>query len=70
MPHYRVSFFKTLSSSDGHCFKCLQQRIDVPNSEGTEQAAEAASRQFERLRGLPDWKLLADSIEVESAELG
>jgi hypothetical protein len=68
MPHYSVSFFKTLPSSDGHVFKCLQQRIDIPNSEGAKQAAEAATRQFEKLRGLRNWKLLADSVEVESSE--
>jgi hypothetical protein len=68
MSGYRVSFFKNLLSSDGHCFKCLQGRIDVPDSENAALAAEAASRKFERLHGSRDWKLHADSIEVEAVD--
>ncbi len=67
MSAYRVKFFKYLLSSDGHEFRCLQQQIDVPNIESSDQAAESAARQFEKLRGVRDWKVLADSIEVESA---
>src|SRR5262245_56588510 len=68
MSHYRVSFFKNLLSSNGHPFKCLQQRSDVPDSEDPAQAAEAASRKFETLYGVRDWELYADSIEVEIAD--
>jgi hypothetical protein len=68
MSGYYVSFFKNLLSSDGHRFKCLQQQICVPESESATQAAESASRQFEKLHGFRDWKLHADSIEVESAD--
>jgi hypothetical protein len=60
---YHVSFFKNLLSSDGHPFKCLQQRIDITDAESAAQAAESASRAFEALYGCP-WKLHADSIEV------
>jgi hypothetical protein len=63
MSAYHVSFFKTLLSSDGHPFKCLQQRIDISDAESSAQAVEAASRAFEAFYGCP-WKLHADSIEV------
>jgi hypothetical protein len=67
MSAYHVSFFKTLLSSDGHPFKCLQQRIDISDAESSAQAVEAASRAFEALYGCP-WKLHADSIEVIAAD--
>ena len=65
MSEYRVSFFKNLLSSDGHNFKCLQQQIDVQESDCATRAAEVASRQFEALHGLRRWNILADSMEVE-----
>jgi hypothetical protein len=67
MSAYHVSFFKNLLSSDGHPFKCLQQQVYVPESENAAQAAGSASQQFEKLHGFRDWRLYADSIEVESA---
>ena len=67
MSAYHVSFFKTVLSSDGHPFKCLQQRIDISDAESSAQAVEAASRAFEALYGCP-WKLHADSIEVIAAD--
>jgi hypothetical protein len=70
MARYRVSFFKNLLSSDGHQFKCLQQQVDVTNSEGAACATESASRQFEKLHGLQHWQQIADSIEIESADCG
>lgn len=69
MPAYRVSFYKTLLSSDGHAFKCLQQQIDVPDSDDVTQAVEAASRAFARLHGMRDWKIYADCVEVAPAEI-
>jgi hypothetical protein len=63
MSTYHVNFCKCLLSTDGHPFKCLQQRIDISDAESAEQAAEFASRTFETLSGFP-WKLRADSIEV------
>jgi hypothetical protein len=67
MSAYHVSFFKTLLSSDGHPFKCLQQRIDISDAGSSAQAVEAASRTFETFYGCP-WKLHADSIEVIAAD--
>ncbi len=64
MSRYHVCFFKNLLSSDGHRFRCLQQEIDVPDAKTPEQAAKRASRTFESVHGVADWKLLADAIEV------
>jgi hypothetical protein len=69
MSQYRVSFFKTLLSSDGHQFKCLQQKIDVPQADGAEQAEQYATQQFIALRGCRTWKQIADSIEVDRADV-
>jgi hypothetical protein len=63
MSAYRVSFFKTLLSSDGHPFKCLQHRIDIPDAESSAQAVEGACKAFEALYGAP-WKVHADAIDV------
>jgi hypothetical protein len=69
MPGYRVSFYKNLLSSDGHSFKCLQQQIDVPESDDVDHAAETASKLFATLHGMRDWKLYADSVEVAPADI-
>ena len=68
MSGYRVNFFKYLLSSDGHQFRCLQEQVDIPNVDSSNRAEECAVRQFEKLHGIRDWKLLADSIEVETAD--
>jgi len=70
MSRYRVSFFKNLLSSDGRQFKCLQQQVDVTNSEGVACATESASRQLEKRHGLRHWQQMADSIEIETADCG
>jgi hypothetical protein len=67
MSTYHVSFFKNLLSSDGHPFKCLQQRIVISDAQSSAQAVEAASKEFEAFYGCP-WKLHADSIEVIAAD--
>jgi hypothetical protein len=68
MSDYRVSFFKNLVSSDGHRFRCLQQQIEIRNSDSSEQAAQSATRTFETQHGLRDWKLHADWMEVVAAD--
>ena len=65
MSDYRVSFFKNLVNSNGHRFKCLQERIDLLDIDCAEHATASAARQFEEHHGLRDWTLYADSIEVE-----
>ena len=63
--NYRVSFFKALLSSDGHQFRCLQQSIVIRRARSVERAVEAAKRRFERLCLVADWRLYADSVELE-----
>ncbi len=67
MPKYCVGFFKNLLSSDGHQFKCLQDQIEV-EAESSTEATESASRTFEALHGLLDWKMFADTVELLSAD--
>jgi len=57
MNSYRVSFYKDLLNSDGHCFKCLQRQIDV-QSDGPSQALVLAERLIDNDR------LNADCVEV------
>jgi hypothetical protein len=68
MPRYRVSFFKNLLSSDGHPLRCLQRTIEIRGARTADRAAMAAERRYERLTGVPDWKLRADLIEMEAVE--
>lgn len=57
MRNYRVSFYKDLLNSDGHCFKCLQREVDV-ESDGPSQAMVLAERLVDNAR------LNADCVEV------
>lgn len=66
MASYKVSFFKNLLSSDGHPFKCLQRAIDIRRAKSVDRAVQAAERRFERFHRVPDWKLHADTLEVEA----
>jgi hypothetical protein len=67
---YRVSFSKDLLSSDGHPFRCLQDTIQVV-AKSTEEATQAAQKQFEDRRRLGKWQLHADYVEaVEVREAG
>lgn len=66
MTAYRFFFFKTLLNSDGHRFKCLQGEIEVQNSGTEAEALACASRQFADERGLADWKIYADDIEIQT----
>jgi hypothetical protein len=69
MSQYRVRFFKTLLSSDGHQFKCLQQQIDVPQAEDDMQAEQYAAQQLIALRRCRTWKQIADVVEVDRADV-
>jgi hypothetical protein len=69
MTRYSVSFYKTLLSSDGHPFKCLQRQIDVNDARDAAQAGELATGIFEADRKIGDWQLAADAREVLAVEL-
>lgn len=66
MVHCRVSFFKDLTSSDGHPYSSLQQSIEISGVESISSAVEAAKRRYEHLCRVPIWSLCADRLEVES----
>lgn len=63
MTTYQISFFKTLLSSNGHPFRCLQGQVEV-NAHTPEQAAQRAEQRFERLHRLAKWNLWADSVDI------
>ena len=68
MSAYRVSVFKTLLSSDGHPFKCLQFSIDIARAKSSQRAIEAARRRYQRRVRLPDWRSIADIVEAKDME--
>ena len=63
---YRVAFFKYLLSSDGHPFKCLQHTVEIRRAKNAERALKAAEYRYERHSHVPDWKLYADTFELEA----
>jgi hypothetical protein len=65
MTVYRVSFFKNLQSSDGHAFKCVQQVIEIRRAKSPDRAVRAAERRYESRHHVPDWRLYADTLELE-----
>ena len=68
MGRYRVSVFKTLLSSDGHPFKCLQFMIDIARARTAQRAVEAARCRYQRRVHIPDWKSIADIVEAKEME--
>jgi len=68
MGRYRVSVFKTLLSSDGHLFKCLQFMIDIGRTRTAQRAVEVARCRYQRRVRIPDWKSIADIVEVNELE--
>jgi hypothetical protein len=65
MNQYAIRFYKNLISSEGRPFKCLQSKIHIRAAKNIDRAVEAAKRRFERLRHVRDWKLHADTLELE-----
>jgi hypothetical protein len=64
MPDYRVAFYKTVLSSDGHPSKCLQECIDIHDLQDPTGAARAATQAFQERHGTQDWRVHADMIDV------
>jgi transposase-like protein len=62
---YRVTFFKYLLSSNGRPFKCLQHTVEIRRAKNAERALKAAEYRYERFRHVQDWKLYADTFELE-----
>lgn len=68
MQTFRVNFLNFLTNSTGHQFQCLQRVIPIGRAKSPERAIKAAQRRFERLERVPDWRLHAQSIEVEPSD--
>ena len=68
MTGYRVTFFKNLVNSSGHCVKCPQATISVEHAKSIERALTAGKRRFERTKGIRDWALYADLAELEAID--
>ena len=68
MTGYRVTFFKNLVNSSGHCVKCPQATISVEHAKSIERALTAGKRRFERTKGIQDWTLHADLAELEAID--
>jgi hypothetical protein len=68
MPSYRVCFMNEIPRND-KLFRCCQRSIIIRSAPGTEQAVEAAKKQFARLEGVRDWKIHAALIETEAIDL-
>lgn len=65
MTTYQVRFFKNLVNSDGHPFKCLQRTIEIRRARSVARAVRAAERRYARFHRVQDWKLYADTFEVD-----
>ena len=63
MDDFTVTFFKHLVDSTGHQFKVPQEAIDV-RSESQVGALRVAQQNFARHRGISDWSLHADVLEI------
>ena len=68
MTGYRVTFFKSLVNSSGHCVKCPQATISVEHAKSIERALTAGKRRIERTKGIQDWALYADLAELEAID--
>lgn len=66
MTNYHVSFFKDLINSNGRPFKTWQGSIEIHSARTRERAIQAAQRRFARLRGVSNWVLYADRLEIEA----
>jgi hypothetical protein len=66
MSCYRVRFFKRLVNSQGRLFKTLEGSFELIEANSSAHAVVIAERQFERIRGIPDWRLYADTVETET----
>jgi hypothetical protein len=68
MAQYRVSFFNNLVNSNGKPFKCCQRKIIVDDANDAGAASDKATREFEHLEGVSNWKSHAQFFEVEIVE--
>ena len=67
MSAYRVAFMKKLCGSNGRQYDCLQDQFDLISAT-PEEAQAAAIERFRKMRGMQDWRIFADRIDVKSTE--
>ena len=67
MSAFRVAFMKKLCASNGRQYDCLQDQFDL-DSETPEAAQAAAIERFRKMRGVQDWRVYADRIDVKVKE--
>jgi hypothetical protein len=67
MSNYHASFFKNLINSNGRGFKSPQGSIEIHSARTRERAIQAAQRRFARLRGVSNWVLYADRLEIRAS---
>lgn len=60
---YRVSFFKKLADSTGHCVDALQGAVEVEGDRKSRVIGNAR-RKFAELKDVPVWSLRADYERV------
>jgi hypothetical protein len=68
MPSYRVCFMNEIPRND-KLFRCCQRSLIIRSAANTEQAVEAAKKQFAEIEGIRDWKIHAGLIEIEAIDL-
>jgi hypothetical protein len=68
MPAFRVKFVNRLLSSEGRPFKCVQREVPIDLAPSAEDAVKLAQRRFEELERIGDWRMRAQSFEVELTE--
>jgi hypothetical protein len=68
MQGFRIKFLNRLLSSDGHAFECVQRAIPIRLAKDRDRAIRAAQRRFEKAEHISNWRLHAQSFEVEEAD--
>jgi hypothetical protein len=67
MTNYHVNFLKDLINSNVRLFRTRQGSIDIHSARTQERAIQAAQRRFARIRGVSNWVLYADRLEIEAS---
>lgn len=63
MRTYEITFYKNLLSSDGRPFRCPQQVITA-EGQTSDEAVDAAKREFASRWKIRDWRQHADEYDV------
>lgn len=61
---FRVSFYKEIPDSTGHCHNCCQGVLEV-HAADEQEAIKTASRRFAELTQTTVWTLRADRVKAE-----